>query len=67
MIHSSLDIKKATGPYSIPTQVLKLLKNDISDQLANLFNISFTTGSFSTLLKTAKIIPIYKKSQNLTK
>ena len=65
MIHSSLDIKKATGPYSIPTQVLKLLKNDISDQLANLFNLSFTTGSFSTLLKTAKVIPIYKKESKL--
>ena len=31
LILSSLDISKATGPYSIPTKYLKLLKNDISD------------------------------------
>ena len=38
-----------------------MLKNDISEQLADLFNLSFTTGTFPTLLKTAKIIPIHKK------
>ena len=48
-ILSSLDISKETSPYSIPTKVLKLLKNDISDQLADLFNLSFTTGSFPTI------------------
>ena len=67
LILSSLDISKATGPYSIPTKVLKLLKNNISDQLADLFNLSFTTGSFPTLLKTAKDIPSHKKqSENYT-
>ena len=39
LIISSLDISTATGPYSIPTKVLKLLKNDISDQFADLFNL----------------------------
>ena len=43
LILSSLDISKANGPDSIPTKVLKLLKNDIPDQLAKLFNLSFTT------------------------
>ena len=51
-------------PYSIPTKVIKLLKNDISDQLADLFNVSFTVGSLPTLINTAKIIHIHKKSQN---
>ena len=59
LIPSSLDISKATGPHSIPTKVLKLLKNDISDQLADSFNLSFTTGSFPTLLKPVKVIPIH--------
>ena len=45
--------------------VLKLLKNHISDQLVNLFNLSHTTGSFPTLLKTAKVIPIHKKESKL--
>ena len=65
LILSSLDISKATGPYSIPTKVLKLLKNDISDQVADLFFLSFITGSFPTLLKTAKVIPIIKKESKL--
>ena len=57
----SLDINKSTEPHSIPSKVLNMLKNDISEQLADLFNLSFTTGTFPTLLKTAKIIPIHKK------
>ena len=40
-------------------------KNDISDQLADLFNPSLTTGSSSTLLKTAKVIFIHKKESKL--
>ena len=51
LIISSLHISKATGPYSIPTKALQLLKIDISDQRADLFNLSFTTGTFPTLLK----------------
>ena len=35
-ILSSLDINKSTGPYSIPSNVLNILKNDISEQLADL-------------------------------
>ena len=58
LILSSLVISKPTGPYSIPTKVLKLLKNDIFDQFADLINVSFTTGSFPT---TTQVIPIHKK------
>ena len=60
-ILSSLDISKSTEPYSIPSKVLNMLKNDIFEQLADLFNLSFTTGTFPTPLKTAKVIPIHKK------
>ena len=35
-----------------------MLKNDILEQLTDLFNLSFTTSTFPTLLKTAKVIPI---------
>ena len=65
IILSSLDINKSTGPYSIPSKILNMLKNDISEQLADLFNLSFTTGTFPTLLKTAKVIPIHKKDSKL--
>ena len=48
-IVSALDSQKASGPNSIPIKILKLMKNDISDQLAVLFNFSFTSGSFATI------------------
>ena len=41
------------------------MKNDISDQLAFLFTLSFTCGPFPTILKTNKETPIYKKDSKL--
>ena len=38
-ILSSLDINKSTGPCSIPSKNLNMFKNDISEQLADLFNL----------------------------
>ena len=61
----ALDSQKASGPNSIPIKMLKLIKNDISDQLAVLFKLSFSCGSFSTILKTSKVTPIYKKDSKL--
>ena len=46
-IISSLDSHKSSGPNSIPVKILKLLKNDISQQLSDIFNMSFSTGQFS--------------------
>ena len=57
----SLNQNKSDGPNSIPIKILKLLNKDISDQLAILFNQSFSSGIFPSILKTSKIIPIYKK------
>ena len=64
-IISSLDPIKSTGPNSIPTKILKLLKNDISAQLSDIFNVSFSTGVFPTMLKIAKVVPIHKKQSKL--
>ena len=55
-ILSSLHVNKSAGPYSIPSKV-----NYISVKPADLFNLPFTTGTFPTLLKTAKVITIHKK------
>ena len=60
-IISSLNQNKSDGPNSIPIKILKLLNKDISDQLAILFNQSFSSGIFPSILTTSKIIPIYKK------
>ena len=62
---SSLDSNKSVGLNSIPTKILNLLKSYISCQLADIFNISFSTGVFPTILKVAKVVPVYKKGSKL--
>ena len=64
-IISSLNSNKASGPNSLPYRILFLLKNEISKQLVDLFNLSFKTGVFHSVLKTAKVIPIFKKDSKL--
>ena len=56
LIISSLDSHKSSGPNSIPVKILKLLKNDISQQLSDIFNMSFSTGQFPSVLKIAKVL-----------
>ena len=51
----------ASGQNSIPYRILFLLKNEISKQLADLFNLSFMTGVFPSVLKIAKVVLVYKK------
>ena len=65
-IISSLNPRKALGPNSIPTDILFLLKKDISHPLSIIFNISFSTGTYPEILKLAKTIPIYKKGSKVS-
>ena len=60
-IISSLNSSKVSGPNSIPYRILFLLKNEISEQLADLFNLSFMAGVFPSVLKTAKVVPVDSK------
>ena len=64
-IISSLNSNKASGSNSKPYRTLFLLKNEILKQLADLFNLSFTTGVFPSVLKTAKVVPVFKKDSKL--
>ena len=41
-----------------------LLKNEISKQLSDLFNLSFMTDTFPLVPKNAKVVLIFKKVQN---
>ena len=59
-IISDLNIRKSTGPNSIPTKVMKQIKDVISAALAKLINISFHNGVFLNILKIAKVIPIFE-------
>ena len=56
---------KASGPNSIPYRVLFLLKNDILNQLADLFNLYFMAGVFPSVLKTAEVNIVFKKDSKL--
>ena len=64
-IISGLSSGKATGPNSIPIKILELAKDKISQHLSTIFNLSFSTGTFPSLLKIAKVIPIHKKDSKL--
>ena len=60
-IISNLDSAKSIGPYSIPVNLLKILKRHISHPLAELVNQSFLKGIFPHNLKVAEVVSIYKK------
>ena len=64
-IITSLNSNKPSGPKSIPTKVLHLLQDQISNHLVSICNLSFSTGVFPAILKTAKVIPIHKKNSKL--
>ncbi|MEO2220739.1 MAG: reverse transcriptase family protein, partial [Nitrosopumilus sp.] len=60
LIIDSLDNNKATGPNSIPTDILKIIKSNIYYPLKEIINLSFATGIYPLKLKIAKVIPIFK-------
>ena len=64
-IVSSLKINKSSGPNSIPTHILHLLKEEICNPLKKIFDLSFSTGKHPDILKISKTIPIYKKGSRL--
>ena len=49
---------------SLPIKILKLLKNDISTHLADIFDLSFSSGVFPSILKIAEVIPVHKNELN---
>ena len=61
-----LEQGKSLGPNSIPTSILKLLQNEISVPLSQIFNLSFSSGTYPEKLRTSKTIPIFKKGSRLT-
>ena len=60
-----LNSTKATGPFSIPTKILKLIKCIILTPLEIIFNFSISQGVVPDSFKIAKVIPIIKKGSQL--
>ena len=61
---SSLNSNKASGQTNITYRIL-LLKNEISKQSTDLFNLFFITGVFPSLLKIVKVGPVFTKDSKL--
>ena len=57
---SRIPNNKSHGLYSCPTQILKCSSNAISNTLAEIINLSISTGVYTNKLKMAKIVPIFK-------
>ena len=57
---STLKDRKSSGPHSIPNNILKLAKKELSIPLSLIFNMSFETGVFPNKLKEAEIVPVFK-------
>ena len=53
---------KAVGLYSIPIFLLKILSEHIAIPLCDIVNDSFSDGIFPGVMKSAKVIPLYKKN-----
>jgi hypothetical protein len=56
-----LKLGKSTGPFSVPIDLLKIIKTLVSLPLSYIFNCSFSTGIVPDNLKIAQVVPIYKK------
>ena len=61
-IISSLNSSKSAGPNSIPMKILRLLQVQISKDLTDSLIYHLLSGIFPHFLKSAKVIPIHKKT-----
>ena len=58
-----LDNNKCNDTYDIPIRIIKLSKSVVAPILSELFNRCIIHGTFPTILKNAKVIPIYKDGE----
>ena len=58
---SNLKPGKSAGPYSLPVNILKIIRNVISVPLASLFNTSISSGVVPEKFKVANVVPVCKK------
>ena len=56
----SIPNKKSHGLYLCPTKILKCARSFISKPIAEMINISIQSGIYPSILKHAKVIPVFK-------
>ena len=62
-IHSEfakLDTSKTSGPENVPNNLYKIIAPILSPHLSKIFNQCYEVGVFPSILKSAKVIPVYK-------
>ena len=57
---------KSAGHDNVGNNIIKKFGKEIVKPLTNIFNLSLSTGVVPEKLKTAKVIPIYKKADSAT-
>ena len=57
---NNLNANKATGPHSIPNEILQVAKYIIADPLEKTIKLSFEKGEYFHNLKISKAIPLFK-------
>ena len=58
---SDLNWSKASGPYSIPSNIIRLFKDVFVEPITSLVNKSLAEGIFPDILKWASVLPFFKK------
>ena len=62
---NKLKPNRATGCDMLPSKLLKMASDILSDSICYLVNLSFTLCRFPNELKSAEITPLFKKGNNL--
>ena len=65
-IISQFKLNKGCGPFSIPSQVLFHMQNELAKPISWIANICLISGIHPDKLKLAKVIPIFKKGSKLS-
>ena len=60
IIINKIITNKASGPHSVPNDILHLIKQNITEPLAEIINLSFVNGTYFNNLKISKVLPFYK-------
>ncbi len=60
-IFKSVNVRKAEGPDGIPGKVIRDCAYQLADVFTDIFNMSLSTATVPTCLKTATIIPVLKQ------
>ena len=59
---NNISINKAIAPHSIPSNILHLIKINLSEPLSDIINLSFEKVAYFDDLKISKTIPTFKEN-----